>query len=129
QHDDRGGTEGSVVLDQCAGLLTIQTRHHDVDKDDVGVIISDLGQGIKAVYSGDDVTTDLLQQRFRGTPDGLAVRHNHVSQAPEIFVHKHQPLLYAAVSYRAARLTRPTNSISPYFWHRFPGQSIKASCR
>src|SRR5690606_5057622 len=104
-----------VVLDQCAGLITIQTRHHDVDKDDVRVIISDLGQGIKAVYSGDDVTADLLQQRFRRTRTGPAVINNHDFHVHESFFHKPQPLLYAAVSYRAARRTRPTNSISPYF--------------
>src|SRR5579862_2014914 len=33
QHDDRDGAENLVVLDQRAGLVAIQARHHDVDED------------------------------------------------------------------------------------------------
>src|SRR5690606_13689213 len=43
QHDHWRGTECGVVLDQGTGLITIKTRHHDVNKYDIGVVISDLG--------------------------------------------------------------------------------------
>src|SRR5690606_2150123 len=66
EHDHRRGLERAVVLDQRAGLITVQTRHHDVDKDNVRMGVGDLGQGIEAVHGGDDLAADLLQQGFRG---------------------------------------------------------------
>src|SRR5688572_18385777 len=35
QHDDGDVAENLVVLDQGAGLVAIQPRHHDVDEDDI----------------------------------------------------------------------------------------------
>src|SRR4026209_316239 len=35
QHDHGRGCEVRVLLDQGAGLVPVQTRHHDVDEDDV----------------------------------------------------------------------------------------------
>src|SRR6187549_1718281 len=49
QHDDGNVAEHLVVLDQRAGLVAIQARHHDVDEDDVRLVVGDLGQGIEAV--------------------------------------------------------------------------------
>src|SRR5689334_13747941 len=39
QHDDRRVLERAVVLDQRAGLITVEPRHHDVDEDDVGAMV------------------------------------------------------------------------------------------
>ena len=38
-----------LFLDQGAGLIAIQARHHDVDENDVRMGIGDLRQGIEAV--------------------------------------------------------------------------------
>ena len=38
-----------VVLDQRTSLITVQTRHHDVDKYDVRMMVRDLRQCIETV--------------------------------------------------------------------------------
>src|SRR5512141_988565 len=35
QHDDGCGFERGILFDQRAGLVAIESRHHDVDKDDL----------------------------------------------------------------------------------------------
>jgi hypothetical protein len=62
-----------VVLDQRAGLVAIQARHHDVDEDDVGLVVGDLGQRVEAVDRGEHLAALLREQRFGGAPDRLAV--------------------------------------------------------
>src|SRR5579883_318064 len=42
QHDHRRGLEHLVVLDQRAGLVAVQPRHHDVDENDVRLLVGDL---------------------------------------------------------------------------------------
>src|SRR5690606_35873707 len=44
QHDHRRVLEQLVVLDQRAGLVAIQARHHDVDENDLWSLVGDLGQ-------------------------------------------------------------------------------------
>src|SRR5690606_23090074 len=61
QHDYRRRLEGTVVLDQRTGLITIQPRHHDIDEDDAGVSVRYLGERIETVDCRDDVTTHFLQ--------------------------------------------------------------------
>src|SRR5512138_707004 len=52
QHDDWNGTEDLVVLDERAGLIAVEPRHHDVDEDNVRLMIRDLRQRIEAVDCG-----------------------------------------------------------------------------
>src|SRR5579863_4561685 len=49
QHDHRDLSEHLVVLDERAGLIAVEARHHDVHEHDVGLVIGDLGQRIEAV--------------------------------------------------------------------------------
>src|SRR5690606_13112199 len=52
QHDHRRVLEDLVVLDQRAGLVAIQARHHDVDENDLWSLVGDLGQRLEAVRRG-----------------------------------------------------------------------------
>src|SRR5690348_1273934 len=86
QHDHRRGTEHVVVLDQRAGLIAIQPRHHDVHEDDVGTQIGDLGQRLETVHGGQHLRALFLQQGLGGTADGLRVVDDHHLQSGEAIV-------------------------------------------
>src|SRR5512145_454991 len=73
KHDHRDGAEDLVVLDQRAGLVAVQAGHHDVDEDDVGLVVGDLGERVEAVDGREDLAALLRQQRLGRAPDGLAV--------------------------------------------------------
>jgi hypothetical protein len=42
KHDDRRLMKARVFLDQGARLVSIEPRHHDIDKDHVGLMVGDL---------------------------------------------------------------------------------------
>jgi hypothetical protein len=65
--------EDLVVLDQRAGLVAVEPRHHDVHEDDVGLVVGDLGEGIEAVHGREHLAALLRQQGLGGAADGLAV--------------------------------------------------------
>src|ERR1700722_1408433 len=73
QHDHGNGTEYLVVLDEGTGLIAIQTRHHDVDENDVRLMICDLRQRIEPVNRRKDFTTLFGKECFRRTTDRLTV--------------------------------------------------------
>src|SRR5215831_13972013 len=73
QHDHRYGAEHLVVLDQRAGLIAVEPRHHDVDEHDVRLVVGDLRECIEAVDRGEHLAPLFGEQRLRGAPDGLAV--------------------------------------------------------
>ena len=78
RHDHQDGAENLVALDQGAGLIAVQPGHHDIDEDDVGPVVSYLGEGVEAVHRGIDRATLLGKQGLRRAPDGLAViDHEH----------------------------------------------------
>src|SRR5688500_17090338 len=83
QHDDRRALEHLVVLDQRAGLITVQARHHDVDEDDLRPLIGDLGQSLEAVGRGHDFGALALEQGFRGAADGFRIIDHHHAQPVE----------------------------------------------
>src|SRR5690606_29399219 len=66
QHDDGRVLEHAVVLDQRAGLIAVQARHHDVDENDVGPVIRDLRQRVETVDRGEHLAALLREQRLRG---------------------------------------------------------------
>src|SRR3954469_21532644 len=49
QHDHRHRGEARVLLDERAGLVTVQTRHHDVAEDDVRLMVADLRKRVEAI--------------------------------------------------------------------------------
>lgn len=62
-----------VVLDQGTGLITVQPRHHDIDKYQVRLMVRDLRQGVKAVDRGKYLTAFLRKQRLRRSANRLAI--------------------------------------------------------
>ena len=54
----------------------LRVVHHDVDEDEVRIVVRDLGQGLEPVGRRDHRKTFLAEQGFGGTPDGLAVDAN-----------------------------------------------------
>src|SRR5690554_3053840 len=83
EHDHRRGLEELVVLDQRAGLVAIQARHHDVDENDLRLLVGDLRQRLEPVNRGRDVRTFPPQQRLGGAADRLRVVDHHDPQAFE----------------------------------------------
>src|SRR5690606_16638014 len=49
EHDHRRGGETGVALDDGAGLVAIQTRHQDVTKNNIWIMVIDLGQRIEPI--------------------------------------------------------------------------------
>src|SRR5690554_920763 len=81
QHDHRRGLEQLVVLEQRAGLVAVQARHHDVDEDDLRLLVRDLRQCLEPVDRGSDLRPLPAEQRLGGTPDRLRVVDHHDPQA------------------------------------------------
>jgi len=52
----------AFFLDQRAGLIAVQARHHDVHEDDVRLMVGDLGESIETVFGEDDLATGLHQE-------------------------------------------------------------------
>src|SRR3984957_16748945 len=73
EHDHWYGSENLVVLDQRAGLIAVQSRHHDVNENDVRLMIGDFGQRIETVHRREDFAALFGQQRLRRTANRLAV--------------------------------------------------------
>src|SRR5690606_32452516 len=83
QHDHRRLLEHLIVLDQRAGLVAVQARHHDVDEDDLRLLVGDLGERLETVGRGRDLGTLALEQGLGGAADGFRVIDHHHPQAPE----------------------------------------------
>src|SRR5690606_13720164 len=81
QHDHRHRLEQLVVLDQRAGLVAVQSRHHDVDENDLRLLVGDLGQRLEPVGGRDHVRAFALEQRLGGPPDRLRIVDHHHSEA------------------------------------------------
>src|SRR3546814_7485467 len=64
QHDDRRGTKHLVVLDQSTGLVTVQTRHHYIDEDDLRVLIGNFCQRFETVVRGHHFADDRKSTRL-----------------------------------------------------------------
>src|SRR6185295_8238428 len=73
EHDHRGRLEVRVLLDERAGLITVEPRHHDVDEDHLRAVVADLGQRIESVFGEDDVVSGLAQEQLRAPTNSVAV--------------------------------------------------------
>src|SRR5690606_9192527 len=62
QHDHRRGLEFLVALDQRAGLVAVEPRHHDVDEDDLGLLVGDLRQRLEPVAGRYDLAALALSR-------------------------------------------------------------------
>src|SRR5690606_6686356 len=83
EHDHRRGFEQLVVLDQRAGLVAVQARHHDVDEDDLRLLVGDLRQRLEAIHCGGDFRSFPAQQGLGGSADRLRVVDHHDPEALE----------------------------------------------
>jgi len=54
QHDDWGRLKLGIIFDQGAGLIAVQSRHHDIDENNIRVGIGDFSQGIETVSGCND---------------------------------------------------------------------------
>jgi hypothetical protein len=75
--ESRRSGEFGVLLDQGAGLVAVQTRHHDVAKNQVGLVVGDLGQGVEAVLGEQHLAARLGQKYLSATPDGVGIVDDH----------------------------------------------------
>src|SRR5260221_662446 len=73
EHDHRGRFENRVLLDQSAGLVTVEPRHHDVDEDDLRLVIADFRERVEAVFGEDPLIAGLAQKHFRASTNRVAV--------------------------------------------------------
>src|SRR5258708_918891 len=64
QHDHRRGGETCCFLDQLASLTTVASSHYDVHKDDVGLVVGDLGERVETVFGEDHLATGLNQENL-----------------------------------------------------------------
>ena len=60
-----------VFLDQRAGLVAVEARHHDVDEDEVRLVVGDLGQRVEAVLGQDHLASRLQQEDLGAAADGV----------------------------------------------------------
>ena len=51
-----------MMLDQCTGLVSIQTWHHDVQQDQVRLVIGNHAERFKAIGRRDHFKTFFFQQ-------------------------------------------------------------------
>src|ERR1700684_676417 len=66
QHDHGNLFEYLVVLDQRTSLVFVEARHHDVDEDDIRLMVGDLGEGVETIDSREHFATLLGQERLSG---------------------------------------------------------------
>ena len=85
QHHHWNGAEGTVALEQRAGLIAIQARHHDIDEDDVRALVGDLGQGVETIERRDHLATGLFEQQLGGAANRLGVVDHHDLEGGRLF--------------------------------------------
>src|SRR5882762_5410572 len=77
QHNHGGGGEVRVFLDQRAGLIPVEARHHNVDENDIGLVVGDFGEGVETVFGEDDLATGLHQKNLRAAANGVRIVDHH----------------------------------------------------
>jgi hypothetical protein len=66
-----------VLLDERAGLVTVEARHHDVNEHELRLVVGDLGQSVEPVLREDDGATRLQQEDFRAAANRVRVVDYH----------------------------------------------------
>src|SRR6185437_7977011 len=84
EHDDRDRAKNLVVLDQRAGLITVEPRHHDVHEHDIRVGVGNLGKRIEPIDGRVDLATLLREKRLGRPADRLTVVDDQYLEALEL---------------------------------------------
>src|SRR6266850_319988 len=102
QHDHGRTGEVGVFLDQRAGLIPVQTRHHDVHEDDIGLMVGDLGERVETVFGEDHLATGLNQENLGAAANRVRIVDHHHFDAGKIrgFAHSLHPRNAPCVLFR-----------------------------
>jgi chemotaxis signal transduction protein len=65
------------------GLIAIQPRHHDVAKNDAGLMVGDFGQRIESILGEHHLTAGLNEKNLGAAPYGVAVVDDHDPNAAQ----------------------------------------------
>ena len=74
------------MLDERAGLITVEPRHHDVDEHDVRLMVRDFRERIEPIDGRKDLTPLLGEECLGRTANRLAVVDHQNLQALELRV-------------------------------------------
>ena len=77
QHDDWSGFEILIILDQCTSLIAVQSWHHDIDENDVRLVLGYFGQGFESIDRRHHLTADFLKQSFSAAANRFTVIDHH----------------------------------------------------
>ena len=88
QHHNRYTRKLGVSFDDCASLVAVKTRHQDVTKNEMRLVVIDLGQCIESVLSKDDLMSALLEKNLSATPNGVAVVNHQYFESRSSGIHK-----------------------------------------
>src|SRR6266851_404392 len=77
QHDHGGGGEVRVFLDQRAGLIPVQARHHNIHENDIGLVVGDLGERVETVFGEDHLATGLHQKNLGAAANRVRIVDHH----------------------------------------------------
>src|SRR3989454_5548281 len=93
QHDHGGGGEVCVFLDQRAGLIPVQARHHDVHENDIGLVVGDLGERVETVFGEDHLATGLNQKNLSAAANRVRIvdHHHFDARKTRAFAHALHP--------------------------------------
>src|SRR5260221_1984186 len=118
QHDHGRSGEVRVFLDQRAGLIPVQARHHDVHEDDVRLMVGDLGERIETVFGEDDLATGLHEKNLRAAANSVRIVDHHHFDAGKIrgFAHSLCPRNVLGLLFRQLRRTFPWRSPDSAFY-------------
>ncbi len=67
----------AAPLDQRASLVPVQTGHHNIDKNEIWLMIGYFRKRIEAVFSQDDLASGLHQKNFSAPTDSVAIVDYH----------------------------------------------------
>jgi hypothetical protein len=87
QHDHRRIFEFGVILDERARLIPVQTRHHDIDEDNIGFVVDHLGQAVETIFRQDDLASRLGQEYLTASTYGVAIVYEYHSDTSQTFCH------------------------------------------
>src|SRR5712664_1230760 len=114
QHDHGRSGEVRVFLDQRAGLIPVQARHHDVHEDDVWLMVGDLRERVETVLGEDDLATRLHEENLRAAANSVRIVDHHHFDAGKIrgFAHSLYPRNVLGLLFRQFRRAFPSGRLT-----------------